>query len=97
MATVLVLHLQEILSALKLLFGQLEEEVAHTLMGHIVTVEIAQREEGVRGPNVQVAQVVDSSLRQCGKILRNLGAHDCWAIGIKLKKWCWLVPEAEDG
>ena len=96
-ATVLVLHLQEILGVLKLLLGQLEEEVAHTLKGHIDTVKIAQREVGVRGLKVWVDQVVDRSFHWSGKILRNLGVHDCQAIGVKLKKWCWLVLEAEDG
>lgn len=39
-APALVLHLQETLSALVLLLGQLVEEVAHTLQSHIFEVEM---------------------------------------------------------
>lgn len=48
MATALVLHLHDTLSAHVLLLSQLAEEVALVLQSHIVRVKIeAQREVGV--------------------------------------------------
>lgn len=56
-AITLVLHLQEMLSALALLLHQLSEETAHTLENHIVSVEVgAQRELGVGGQQMQVGK-----------------------------------------
>ena len=37
---------------------------------------------------MQVDQAVDGSLHLSGIILRK---------GVKVKNWCWLVSEAEDG
>lgn len=60
-ASMLVLHLQEILGALTLLLSQLREEVAHARQSHIITVKIdAQREIRVGDPQVQVDQAVGS-------------------------------------
>lgn len=56
---VLVLHLQEVLHALRLLLGQLEEEVAHALQNHALAVKIeAQREVGVGSEQMLADQVV---------------------------------------
>ena len=52
-------------------FIQFTEKVAHILL---VKTE-AQREVGVRGPQMHVDQAVDSGLHGCGMILTNLGAH----------------------
>ena len=62
-ATMLALHLLQMLSALVLLLGQLAEAVAHTLQSHIVAREIeAQREVGVGGLQRQGDQAVDGRL-----------------------------------
>ena len=82
-AAALVLHLQEMLSILRLL-NQLSEEVAHTptlISSDILAVEMeAQMEVGVGGPQMHVDQGVDSGLQLNGIILTNLGAHCWWVI-----------------
>lgn len=72
----LVLHFKEMLSVLALLPSQFEEEVAHTLQSHIVTVEMqAQREAGIGVLQMHVGQVVDEGLYLSEIILMNLEAH----------------------
>lgn len=49
------------------------------------------------GPQRRVARRV-TGLHLGGVILTSLGAHGCSAVGVKLKKRCWLVSEAgKDG
>ena len=75
-ATMLVLHFQEMLNALMLILGQFIEKVAQALQSHIVTVEIeGQRKVGVGGLQMHVDQVVDEVFHLGGIILTNLGAH----------------------
>lgn len=93
-AIALVLHLQEML----VLLSQFMEEVVHVLQSHVAGVELeAQREVGIRGLQMHVDQVVDGGFHLTGIILPNLGAHGCLATTSKLKKWCRLVLEADDG
>ena len=51
-AAALVLHFQEALGALVLLFGQFAEKVAHALQSHIVAVEIEALREEMAGTMV---------------------------------------------
>ena len=88
-ATVLVLHFQEMPVALALLISQFVEKVAHAfqshtvekvahaLQNHIIAVEIEfHGEVGVGGPQMLVDQVVDDRLHVSGIIMTNLGVHN---------------------
>lgn len=87
-ATVLVLHFQEMLIALAFLISQFMEKLAHALQSHtvekmahalqshITAVETeAHREVGVGGLQMLVDQVTNDSLHVSGIMLTNLGVH----------------------
>lgn len=67
----LILHLQEMLSALPLLSQIAVEGVAHAFQSHMVTIKVEAQKE---------TRAVGSRMRYCGlhhggMILKNLGAH----------------------
>nr|CAA38248.1 unnamed protein product [synthetic construct] len=75
-APAFVLQLEETLGALALLLGQFAEEVAYAFQSHVIPIKKeAEREVGVRGPEVQVDQAVHGSFHFGGIILTNLRGH----------------------
>lgn len=72
----LVLRLPQTLGALSLLLGQLSEEVAHALQGHVVAVEMEdEREVGKGSPQLPVDQAADGGFHFGAVILADVGTH----------------------
>ena len=75
------MHLQETLGALAFQLGQLAEEEAQALQGHIAEVKPeAQSEVGVGGPQMLGDQAVAGSPHLGGIMLTNLGVCGCSAM-----------------
>ena len=88
MATALVLHLQEMLGAL----GFHPRPAEPQRRGG----DRARREVGLGGLQTPTDQVVLEPPPR-GKILTNRGARVGRHSGVKVRKWGWLLSEAEGG